>query len=77
MAKKKESTAGGFSLENVRLAKDGDLRAALLAGKPDEIFLIGEHEGVVNIDANNMPKLGETLPRNVELVWVKVFRTKG
>lgn len=57
------------------MVKDKDLRKAMLEAKPDEMFLIGE-----TLVERVVPPEGEKpgrIEKEVELVWAKVFRTKG
>ena len=74
----KEEKNKGISLDKIRVLKDGDLRRALLDARPDEIFLIGENvtESLPTVAPGESVE-GKTMDKKVELVWAKVFRTKG
>lgn len=74
--KKKESVV--VPLDKVRFLEDGDLRKALLDAKPDEVFLIGQNitEHLPTVAPGESVE-GKQMDKQVELVWAKVFRTKG
>lgn len=62
-------------LDKIRMVKDKDLRKAMLDSKPDEVFMIGESTVEYHIPAEG--EKPARVEKVVEVVWAKVFRTKG